>query len=255
MLMPSAPSELAHQINDSGATAIFLAPSHIAAFDEARPLLKASFPTSRVILLCEPSSTPAGYQTVWDILPPPQGTYTAQRFDRADAQTTAWLCYSSGTTGLPKGVMTSHFNITSQVQAGNIGFQRMKPNRDVVLGFIPYSHIYGAVIGLLQPISQGAAVVVLPRFEEVPVLEAIQRVSDRGRAAGQSVPRACQGRGLRTGMLGIHSETHPQNVTSTALPISVDVRLSSLCPNVVLILSIRALFSTLSVITFSSELY
>lgn len=179
-LTKSAPSELAHQINDSGASVIFLAPSHIAAFDEARPLLKRSFPASRVVFLCEPSAKPpnSASRTLWDVLPPP-GNYGAQRFDRADAQTTAWLCYSSGTTGLPKGVMTSHFNITSQVQAGNIGFQRMKPNRDVVLGFIPYSHIYGAVIGLLQPISQGAAVVVLPRFEEVPVLEAIQRVSGR----------------------------------------------------------------------------
>lgn len=184
---PSAPAELAHQINDSGATAIFIAPSHLAAFDEARPLLRASFPPSRIVLICEPKDAVTGLPSLWDVLAPTPAV--AERFDRADSHTTAWLCYSSGTTGLPKGVMTTHFNITSQVQAGNVGFQRMKPNRDVVLGFIPYSHIYGAVIGLLQPISQGAAVVVLPRFEEVPVLEAIERVS-RSRADGAEVQHA-----------------------------------------------------------------
>ncbi|BEJ15952.1 hypothetical protein CspHIS471_0505570 [Cutaneotrichosporon sp. HIS471] len=163
------PAELAHQVNDSGASLIFLAPSHLALFDKARPLLKRSFSSDRIVLLSETPTSP--YKTIYDILGP---KITTQRFDRADAGATAWLCYSSGTTGLPKGVMTSHLNITSQIQAGNVGFQRMRPG-DAVLAFIPYSHIYGAVIGLLQPISQGAATVVLPRFDEVPVLKAIEK--------------------------------------------------------------------------------
>ncbi|GMK55763.1 hypothetical protein CspeluHIS016_0208190 [Cutaneotrichosporon spelunceum] len=163
------PAELAHQVNDSGASLIFLAPSHLPAFNEAQPLLKRAFPPDRIVLLSETSVSP--YKTIYELLGP---KIVARRFDRADAGATAWLCYSSGTTGLPKGVMTSHFNITSQIQAGNVGFQRMRPG-DMVLGFIPYSHIYGGVIGLLQPISQGAATVVLPRFDEVPVLQAIER--------------------------------------------------------------------------------
>jgi acyl-CoA synthetase (AMP-forming)/AMP-acid ligase II len=103
-----------------------------------------------------------------------------------DEHATAYLCYSSGTTGRAKGVETSHHNMTSQLQALNLVYQPLKSDRDVVLGILPFSHIYGMPIAkaqlttgltvvIHQPLTVGVPVVVLPRFEEIPVLEAIQR--------------------------------------------------------------------------------
>jgi acyl-CoA synthetase (AMP-forming)/AMP-acid ligase II len=170
--------ELAHQLNDSGSALIFVAPSHVATLEDAKPRLKRAFGVDNVVLLCKPEEAKAGatpYSCVHDLMVSnPAGP---ERLDGADAQSTAFLCYSSGTTGLPKGVMTTHFNLTSQIQGGNVMFTRMHAGKDVVIDFLPLSHIYAIVVALLQPISQGAAVVILPRFDEPSVLAAIERVS------------------------------------------------------------------------------
>lgn len=117
------------------------------------------------------------YKTLAEILS--NTPLPAERFDGPDCMATAWMSYSSGTTGLPKGVMTSHFNFTSQLQAANIVYEQLKSGKggDVVLGFLPFSHIYGLTLSLLQPLSFGCPVVVLPRFEEISVLKAIETVS------------------------------------------------------------------------------
>ena len=59
-----------------------------------------------------------------------------------DEKRTAYLCYSSGTTGRAKGVETTHHNMTSQLQALNTVYQPLGKG-DVVLGILPFSHIYG----------------------------------------------------------------------------------------------------------------
>lgn len=72
--------------------------------------------------------------------------------------------------------MTTHYNLTSQLQAANISYTlEGGPNGDVVLGFLPMSHIYGVTLSLFQPLTFGSHVIVLPRFEEIQVLEAIQK--------------------------------------------------------------------------------
>ena len=63
----------------------------------------------------------------------------------------AFLVYSSGTTGLPKGVMLSHRNVISnilQLAAGEDGNLSCKGGPtgegDKILGFLPFYHIYGS---------------------------------------------------------------------------------------------------------------
>jgi|SRR5580704_2257429 long-chain acyl-CoA synthetase len=80
--------------------------------------------------------------------------------------TIATLPFSSGTTGLPKGVMLSHHNIVANVyqtltagEAGCIG------DNDVVLCFLPMYHIYGLTVGLNLPLMRGGTVVLMPRFD------------------------------------------------------------------------------------------
>lgn len=84
-------------------------------------------------------------------------------------QKLAALPYSSGTTGLPKGVMLSHFNLVANVYQllgpGGTGFV----TDDVMLCFLPLYHIYGLNVVLNPGLTLGATIVLMPRFN-VPQL-------------------------------------------------------------------------------------
>jgi len=85
--------------------------------------------------------------------------------DSDTRQTIAALPYSSGTTGLPKGVMLSHYNLVSNV------YQLLGPDgtplthEDVMLSFLPLYHIYGLTVALTLSLSLGSTLVLMPRFD------------------------------------------------------------------------------------------
>ena len=81
------------------------------------------------------------------------------------AETVAALPYSSGTTGLPKGVMLSHRNLVSNVYQflGREGTP-LVPD-DVMLCFLPLYHIYGLTVALTTSICLGSTLVLIPRFD------------------------------------------------------------------------------------------
>ena len=74
----------------------------------------------------------------------------------------ALLPYSSGTTGLPKGVMLSHANLVAAV--GQVRASLQLGPRDAVVAIAPFSHVMGFVITLSNALSAGATVVTLPSF-------------------------------------------------------------------------------------------
>ncbi len=85
----------------------------------------------------------------------------------------AVLPYSSGTTGLPKGVMLTHQNLTANVrQTLALGVVN---ETDVMLDFLPFYHIYGMMVLLNCGMIAGATQIVLPRFDPTQALELIQQ--------------------------------------------------------------------------------
>jgi len=84
---------------------------------------------------------------------------------RPSHETLAALPYSSGTTGLPKGVMLSHHNLVANI------FQVLGPNAapfvpaEVMLCFLPLYHIYGLTVGLSLTLALGGTLVLVPRFD------------------------------------------------------------------------------------------
>jgi acyl-CoA synthetase (AMP-forming)/AMP-acid ligase II len=84
--------------------------------------------------------------------------------DQSSEQTLAALPYSSGTTGLPKGVMLSHFNLVANI------YQLLGPNAtklnsaDTVLCCLPLYHIYGLNVILNPVLILGATLILMPRF-------------------------------------------------------------------------------------------
>jgi acyl-CoA synthetase (AMP-forming)/AMP-acid ligase II len=66
-----------------------------------------------------------------------------EKFDGKQADETVLLCYSSGTTGKAKGVETTHRNLTSVLNMSHPLFPEFQFGRDVVLGILPFYHIFG----------------------------------------------------------------------------------------------------------------
>jgi long-chain acyl-CoA synthetase len=83
----------------------------------------------------------------------------------APQETIAALPYSSGTTGLPKGVMLSHYNLVANV------YQVIGPNAaalspdEIMLCFLPLYHIYGLTVALTLSLTLGSTLVLMPRFD------------------------------------------------------------------------------------------
>src|SRR5246127_235930 len=84
--------------------------------------------------------------------------------EQASDQALAALPYSSGTTGLPKGVMLSHYNLVANI------YQLLGPNAtalnaaDNILCCLPLYHIYGLNVMLNPALVLGAKLVLMPRF-------------------------------------------------------------------------------------------
>ena len=73
------------------------------------------------------------------------------------------LPYSSGTTGLPKGVMLTHHNLVANLlQACGVVTQG---EDDTILGVLPFFHIYGMTVIMNLGLYQGVTIVTMPRFD------------------------------------------------------------------------------------------
>ncbi|XP_071120286.1 probable 4-coumarate--CoA ligase 1 isoform X2 [Mytilus edulis] len=86
------------------------------------------------------------------------------------------LPYSSGTTGLPKGVMLSHYNIIANIEQLIRGpMSHLTAGKDSLIGVLPFYHIYGMVVVQFGSICLGTKLVTIPKFEPEPFLSAIQQ--------------------------------------------------------------------------------
>ncbi|XP_018319915.1 probable 4-coumarate--CoA ligase 1 [Agrilus planipennis] len=92
-------------------------------------------------------------------------------------QEIALLPYSSGTTGLPKGVMLSHYNLVANLAQGEhpslLGLEKLPNKQDVAMTVLPFFHIYGFNGILNVCLKEGIHLVTLPRFTPEDYIKAL----------------------------------------------------------------------------------
>ncbi|KAH8113275.1 AMP binding protein [Phellopilus nigrolimitatus] len=160
--------ELGHQYVDSGAKLIFAYPALVPIALEMFTLLKvdAKEARSRIVVASWGLSDKGQKELV--------NLEKEENFDGHLSNETALLCYSSGTTGKPKGVQTTHRNLTSLINMLKPVFC-IQPDKDVTLGVLPFYHIYGATNLLQYSYREGSPVVVMTRFEPVAFCKHIEQ--------------------------------------------------------------------------------
>jgi long-chain acyl-CoA synthetase len=175
ILVPMNPqfkeTEAEYELNDSGAETVIVS-QHLYSIIAA---VRSQTKLKHVIII--ESEKEAEFQSLegtlgWNELMkntasnPPEISFNAK-------EDLAALVYTSGTTGLPKGTMLTHYNIISNVIQISQIFELSE--LDVAIIVLPLYHIYGLNVGMNQAVWLGAAQVVIPRFEVEEFCELIER--------------------------------------------------------------------------------
>jgi len=90
-----------------------------------------------------------------------------------DAHEVVNMQYTSGTTGFPKGVMLSHYNILNN--GYYIGERQKFSSADRICLPVPLFHCFGCVLGVMAALAHGATLVPLELFDPLLVLAAVQK--------------------------------------------------------------------------------
>jgi len=142
--------EVHHQLVDSGATRLVTIP----AFLETATAAMADSAVREVYVIGEAD----GYASIASIASEP----LAQQVP-VDLDDVVVLPYSSGTTGLAKGVMLTHRNLVSNIEQ-TLATVTVQAD-DAFVAVLPFFHIYGMQVLMNTGLRAGATIVTMPRFD------------------------------------------------------------------------------------------
>jgi acyl-CoA synthetase (AMP-forming)/AMP-acid ligase II len=156
------PEEIAFQLEDSGAKLLITVSPFL---DRALAAAQRS-PVDEVIVM---DGAP-GHASLRDLL---TADAPAVRVPIDPADDLVTLPYSSGTTGLPKGVMLTHRNLVANVSQSR-PLAGVDEGNERIIAVLPFFHIYGLTVLMNQGLQWGGVVVTLPRFDLEQFLRVIQ---------------------------------------------------------------------------------
>ncbi|KAJ1809412.1 hypothetical protein LPJ77_001662 [Coemansia sp. RSA 2523] len=173
-------SELEYQLHDSRASVLFVGPMQLSIVHKARAAGQVDIPLDRIVVIGETRHTEfTSLQELLDERP------YRHLCDNLNIDAMAVLVYSSGTTGLPKGVMLSHRNIVAcavlyAAMSRFLDDHEPNPRSDQIRGpirslaILPFAHIYGLTSLITNSIASGRTQYIMPRFSIDAFLQAVQ---------------------------------------------------------------------------------
>ena len=87
----------------------------------------------------------------------------------------AVLQYTGGTTGVPKGAMLTHQNLSANIEQMRCVFEKARLGEEKMLCVLPFFHVFAMTVAQNLSIILGAEMVLQPRFELKALLEAVKR--------------------------------------------------------------------------------
>ena len=143
----SQPAQMRHVLHHGDCRAVFVAPEWE---ERVRGLLEG---VSRPVAVVAADPDDAAW---------PEASDATHEWPAPDPQALALLMYTSGTTGVPKGVMLSQSNLAANAHA--ICVEHALSAGDRVLGVLPLYHIIAFAVTMLAPLASGGSVALAPRF-------------------------------------------------------------------------------------------
>ena len=153
--------EVRYVVADSGAHTV------IASSDKGVPLLDLDGTDTLSAVVLWGDDVPAGATSFATWLDEADSQFTPVPRERADL---AAICYTSGTTGHPKGAMQSHRAVISAA-VGTVLMGARGPE-DRVINSLPLAHVYGSCV-FNAAMMAGSTLVMVPRFDAEAVMAAI----------------------------------------------------------------------------------
>ncbi|MFQ5749798.1 MAG: long-chain fatty acid--CoA ligase [Planctomycetota bacterium] len=187
--------EIEHQWNDAGCqvavTADFLYARRLAGIRGRLPVrdyILASIPE----YLCLPLRLLAPFKLrrrdppLWARVEPGPGIHFFRKLIRSTPpappqveiglEDVAVLQYTGGTTGVSKGAMLTHGNLSVNVVQTQAWFGELRQGGEVFLAALPYFHIFGLTVCMHLPVAVGASIVLIPNPRDIrAILGATER--------------------------------------------------------------------------------
>ena len=166
--------ELAFQLRDSGAKALVTQLAFLGTAVAAAK--KAGIREDRIVLLGDERDASGRFRHFSGVR-----SEEGSKVHVDPTEDLSFLVYSSGTTGLPKGVCLTHHNLVANlIQCAYVEGSQwswtggLDGKGDKQLGVLPFFHIYGLTCSVLMAILEGWQLVVMERFDMEKALQAIQ---------------------------------------------------------------------------------
>ncbi|MEC2076842.1 AMP-binding protein [Metabacillus fastidiosus] len=87
----------------------------------------------------------------------------------------AILQYTGGTTGYPKGVMLTHYNLVANTVMCSKWMYKCQRGTEAILGILPFFHVYGMTTVMNLAVIQGFKMILLPKFDTADALKTIHK--------------------------------------------------------------------------------